>query len=353
MTNTIDKPRAQRGRPVERRLSEMLSVVFALWRAHGTTNPADLARLLSITEGRVLEILNDLANGVPAKSDSPSEPIVSFYSLEGSRGDICATAATTHPWRLRLTTEQANVFADAFDLLGFEESDPLRTEFEDTFFPTRYIRSNEPLDSEVSAEAHHALVACARSIVRGTRENEENTEVEQPPVTFKYRGENDTLVKTRRLVPLSLRIGDDGWLIDGYDLDARAARTFRAEGMSDVKLEDKPVRARVSGAERPDMGVLRLTCTPLAAKTVLSWEGAVAAGENPDDHILVDVPYFRADWLPRHVLALGCEVTFEDRDPGLSEDDSPSAHLRAEMRDTARRDLDKAARKLANYQSRK
>ena len=314
MTNIIDKPRAQRGRPVERRLSEMLSVVFSFWRAHGTTNPADLARLLGITEGRVLEILNDLANGTPPKSDSPSEPIVSFYSLEGSRGDICATAATTHPWRLRLTTEQANVFADAFDLLGFEENDPLRTEFEDTFFPTRYVRSNEPLDSEVSAEAHQALVACARSIVRGTRENDENTEVEQPPVTFKYRGENDTLVKTRRLVPLSLRTGDDGWLIDGYDLDARAARTFRADGMSDVKLEDKPVRARVSGAERPDMGVLRLTCTPLAAKTV---------------------------------------VSFEDRDPGLSESDSPSAHLRAEMRDTARRDLDKAARKLANYQSRK
>ena len=326
-----------RGRPAEHRLGESLAVAFALASEGATTSPADLALLLGITEGRAQEILDGFAQGVSGGT-SP-EPIIAFYHQED--GSVARVAGGEHLRRLRLTTEQADACADALDLLGFCRQDPMRGRFEESLFPIGYVREGEAEKPICTPEAREAIALCARSIAGGARspESQNGTEVLQTPLTFTYQGKNDAMPRTRRFVPLSLRLTDGEWYVDGYDLDAHAARTFRAEGMKNPELGKKPVRALATNTERPDCGYVELSCTHEAARQVLAWPGAVAIGEQ-GEHTLVKVPYYRSEWLPRHVLALGSAVTHE------------SAQLAREMRDVAKADLAAGKTKLDQWLAR-
>jgi hypothetical protein len=329
------KPKKRgRGRPAEHRLGENLAVAFALASEGATTSPADLALLLGITSERAQAILDGFAQGLSAGS-SP-EPIIAFYHQ--ADGGVSRVAGGEHLRRLRLTTEQADACAEALDLLGFSQDDPTRKLFEESLFPIGYERTGEATKPMCEPEARDVLMLCARSIAGGTRspESQNGTEVLQRPLTFTYQGKNDTMPRTRRFVPLSLRLTDGEWYVDGYDLDARAARTFRADGMREPELGKKPVQALATNTERPDCGYVELSCTPEAARQVLAWPGAVAIGET-DDRTLVKVPYYRSEWLPRHVLALGSAVTHEN------------AQLAREMRDIAKADLAAGKTKLDQW----
>lgn len=326
-----------RGRPAERRLGENLAVAFALASEGATTSPADLTRLLGITGQRAQAILDGFAQGLSA--GSAPEPIIAFYHQ--ADGSVSRVAAGEHLRRLRLTKEQADACAEALDLLGFAQDDPTRALFEESLFPIGYEREGEAAKPMCEPETHEALMLCARSIAGGTRspESQNGTEVLQLPLTFTYQGKNDTMPRSRRFVPLSLRLTDGEWYVDGYDLDARAARTFRADGMRAPELGKKPVAALATNTEKPDCGYVELSCTPEAARQVLAWPGAVAIGES-EGRTLVKVPYYRSEWLPRHVLALGSAVTHEN------------TQLAREMCDVAKADLVAGKTKLDQWLAR-
>ena len=86
-----------------------------------------------------------------------------------------------------------------------------------------------------------------------------------------------------------------------------------------------PVGSEGKTSER----VVRVSCRGRATDKVLGWEGVHILSRGKGTTV-VEVPYFRGDWLPRQLLSLGGLVTIDDEG------------LLREMRAIAREDLDRA-----------
>lgn len=333
--------RRGRGRPVEHRLGEDIATICALARPEATTSPSDLAALLGVTQARASEIVDSLSveSVDDANADAVEGPLLPLCGVGGGGRvrRLTATGGARYP-ALRLTPAQALATAAALDRVGITPGTDLRSRLEAAFFPRDAQSGNKeartadaPDDTPSTGEEHlTALMTCATSLAR-TVATDDAASVRGPVVDFRYRGTNDLLARSRRFVPLGLRVQDGSWVVDGFDLDARAARSFRAANMTDARILDREATVPLTNSERPDGGSVVLSCSPEAAQVVLTWSGAHVVGQDGDvTH--VEVPYYRGDWLPRHVLALGRGVTHA----------SPS--LQREMRDIARADLAVARR---------
>ena len=335
-----------RGRPTEHRLAEDIAIICALSLDGSTTSPADLAALLSMSEQRARDALSAL--GTEAVTAATNDEVVGPVLPLCSTGDGGAVARIEAPGALRckplrLTHAQAQACAAAFEQLGLSEEHELRRRVEAAFFPLDDSKLTYVHALDARAEVHPttpstapskpfaALMTCAGSIAQASVDPHDATSVSAPVVQFRYRGTNDLTQRSRRIVPVALRIHEQEWLVDGFDIDARAQRTFRLVRMEQPELTDQSRTVPTAAGNRPDGGRVSLTCAPAVAKQVLAWEGAQLVSSN-DERAVIDVPYFRGDWLPRHVLALGREVTHHDK------------RLADEMRDIAAADLKLARR---------
>ena len=333
-----------RGRPCDTRLGEDLAVLCALAREGAGASPRDISELLGVTEARASEILHCLSSdsGCGSVDDESSGPMLALYA-SGSVGSMArvATLTTAPVPPLRLTIPQATAAAGALDRLGLKPSDPLRGAIERAFFPLDATGSPHP----IAPEAHEAeavgegdacpldtLMTCAKSIIAARVSPEEPARVSQPIVAFSYRGENDQMARSRRVIPREISLKEGLWLVGAHDLDARASRTFLASKMRNLCVLDELGSAPRHTSEQPGGGTVRLTCSPKAAARVRLWSGAREVAQLGDGRVEIDIPYFRGDWLPRHVLALGKDVTHNNE------------QLRQEMRAIARNDIRQARR---------
>lgn len=346
---------SRRGRPVEHRLAEDIAILSLLSQAGSSTSPRELAALLGCDETRAADALRSLSTEVvvPTSADEVLGPLLPLCS-DGAGGRVRRLdVATTRMRPLRLTGRQAQACSAALDHAGIPATDPLRRRVEAAFWPNGGPTSTDVPNPAGQGDAHkgapadphaadeprdpdapprEALEACARALLGQRRTGDGGALVEGHPLTFGYRGANDQITRSRRAVPLRIRI-DEEWLVDCFDLDARATRTFRLALMEGPRIEPGRARVPVSGAERPDGGCVTLTCRGGATNEVLAWEGARVIAQTGDT-TTIEVPYYRGDWLPRHVISLGDQVTH----------DSP--RLAEEMRDIAREDLGRARRRL-------
>lgn len=372
----------RRGRPVEHRLGEDIAAICALSRANATTSPDDLGGLLGVPVARAREIIASLSTETvdDTSADDVVGPIVPLCDV----GDGAAVRRLTPLGgarcpALRLTVEQARACALALDRVGIARGSGLRSAIEASFFPDPHregaeadaagrddapdtgvtdaagrddarnagradgagadgsdaadvAATNRNVDGAAPNPSLPALMACATSLSEATDGDEAGT-VRARVVAFNYRGANDVIKRSRRFVPLDLRVQDDVWAADGFDLDARATRSFHVALMEDSRVTERVVEVPLGCVERPDGGTVQLSCTPEATRVVLGWDGARVVGQH-GDLTEVEVPYYRGDWLPRHVLALGGDVTHTSR------------RLAREMGDVARGDLALARRLL-------
>lgn len=376
MNSSENRPSAKkrgRGRPTEHRLGENLAVAFALMREGAITDPKDISKLIGLNEDRALSILENLRDSHAAQGQSP-EPILALYSP--GPNEFARIGGQT-PKRLRLTPTQAQACATALDSLGFTAEDPLRRSLEKAFFPVEYAAPQSEVQPTISDETRQALLICARSIAQGervtskapeepdapdpdqaapgkanaSRKNHigqegktqaqdiavtESAEVIQAPLAFEYFGENDREMNKehkRRFVPLSFKIIDGEWHVYGFDVDAKAARTHRADGMKNLRQEGPRVSVPVSNLEHPGEGRARLSCDKSIKGRVLSLEGAEVSGfDEETGRIIVEVPYYRGEWLPRQLLSLGNLVT-------IIGNEAADANLAKEMKAVAEKDI--------------
>ena len=352
---TSPKKRRGRGRPVEHRLGENLAVLLSLTREGSVTSAKDISHLLGITDERADEVLTILTSGL---SEQDSMPLISLNPF-GHDGESSRINGDETLKRLRLTQSQARACSMALDQLGFASDDPLRLSLEKTVFPKDYSPAETTATNPLPEEQRDTLYTCALSIARGKRvftndsdENDGKT-VDQPPITFEYRGKNDVLVSGKRrrrtFVPLRLRLTGDKWLVDGYDCDISSSRSFELEGMVEVKLLDTTKTAPITDTEDPDYGFVKVSCNPKVRSKVLALNGAKAEGMD-GARAIVKIPYYRGDWLARQLLALGKDVRFtsvpdmpaDGGRPEREEDPTYSANnaeLLKTMRQVAREDL--------------
>lgn len=317
----------RRGRPIEHGTSNLLAIIYLLSKADALANSAEIAQLLNISEIDALALLDQLSTSY-ANDTGPLLPLCNTENTnEFMRID---SAGSTKAKVLRLSARQARACEQALNSAGILPQNPLRQKLARALFPHDFPCEATTVSDAEADEACETLIVCAKSLVGAKRSHSDVPKAKAQMVTFKYHGSNDTITRTRRVVPLLIHLHEESWNIEAFDLDTRSTRTFRVALIQNPKLTGEFYEVPISTQERPEGGKVELVCNEYAASRVLSWDGAHVLSQDKES-TLIEVPYFRGDWLPRHVLSLGKNVSFKN------------ARLSAEIRSIAAENL-----KLAN-----
>lgn len=270
-----------------------------------------LAQLLGISENFAAEILDTLSN----ERTEGLDPILPLYLTERT-GERVRLEGSQNPFErraLRLTKSQAAACEAAFAQLGINAANPLKRKLVEAFYPINASYETYETGDVQENPGLKALEVCVASLAKAQRINADVPHMKAPVVEFEYEGTNDKALgpRTRRAVPTHIRYAQDQWMVDCYDLDARATRTYIAANIKGPQVTNTTAEAPTTEIEHPGEGTVKLTCDKEVMQQVLSWDNAQLVGIS-DNKAEILIPYYRGEWLPRHVLSLGKAVHYDN-----------------------------------------
>ena len=220
--------------------------------------------------------------------------------------------------RFVLTSEEALALKEAFTALAL----PQESVFWSLLKPP-YTRSSSPDGSSVSlvSKSHskevNAFLTCSNAIA------------ESQVISFDYRseasvaearGDKDAAISQREVLPYKLSYGENGWLIEGVDLNLEQQRVFRVNRMSCIEtqsasFEHRKLAERVQDSAMQEKSQLvELTFFDKNALTHYSWPGLKTVGSQRNAaEIKATIPYYGGTWLLQRLLALKGKVTTKDK----------------------------------------
>lgn len=220
--------------------------------------------------------------------------------------------------RLVLTDEETLALKEAFTALAL----PQESVFWSLLKPP-YTRSSSPDGSSVSlvSKSHSkevdAFLTCSNAIA------------ESQVISFNYRseasvaearGDRDAAIIQREVLPYKLSYGENGWLIEGVDLNLEQQRVFRVNRMSCIEtqsasFEHRKLAERVQDSAMQEKSQLvELTFFDKGALTHYSWPGLkTIGGQRNATEIKATIPYYGGTWLLQRLLALKGKVTTKDK----------------------------------------
>lgn len=220
--------------------------------------------------------------------------------------------------RLVLTDEETLALKEAFTALAL----PQESVFWSLLKPP-YTRSSSPDGSSVSlvSKSHskevNAFLTCSNAIA------------ESQVISFDYRseasvaearGDKDAAISQREVLPYKLSYGENGWLIEGVDLNLEQQRVFRVNRMSCIEtqsasFEHRKLAERVQDSAMQEKSQLvELTFFDKNALTHYSWPGLKTIGSQRNAaEIKATIPYYGGTWLLQRLLALKGKVTTKDK----------------------------------------
>ena len=220
--------------------------------------------------------------------------------------------------RLVLTDEETLALKEAFTALAL----PQESVFWSLLKPP-YTRSSSPDGSSVSlvSKSHSkevdAFLTCSNAIA------------ESQVISFNYRskvsvaearGDKDAAISQREVLPYKLSYGENGWLIEGVDLNLEQQRVFRVNRMSCIEtqsasFEHRKLAERVQDSAMQEKSQLvELTFFDKNALTHYSWPGLKTVGSQRNAaEIKATIPYYGGTWLLQRLLALKGKVTTKDK----------------------------------------
>lgn len=220
--------------------------------------------------------------------------------------------------RLVLTGEEALALKEAFTALAL----PQESVFWSLLKPP-YTKSSSPDGSSVSlvSKSHskevNAFLTCSNAIA------------ESQVISFDYRseasvaearGDRDAAIIQREVLPYKLSYGENGWLIEGVDLNLEQQRVFRVNRMSCIEtqsasFEHRKLAERVQDSAMQEKSQLvELTFFDKNALTHYSWPGLKTVGSQRNTaEIKATIPYYGGTWLLQRLLALKGKVTTKDK----------------------------------------
>ena len=220
--------------------------------------------------------------------------------------------------RLVLTDEETLALKEAFTALAL----PQESVFWSLLKPP-YTRSSSPDGSSVSlvSKSHskevNAFLTCSNAIA------------ESQVISFDYRseasvaearGDKDAAISQREVLPYKLSYGENGWLIEGVDLNLEQQRVFRVNRMSCIEtqsasFEHRKLAERVQDSAMQEKSQLvELVFLDKSALTHYSWPGLKTVGNQRNAaEIKATVPYYGGTWLLQRLLALKGKVTTKDK----------------------------------------
>ena len=151
---------------------------------------------------------------------------------------------------------------------------------------------------------------------------------ESQVISFEYRSEetvtetqsDENIVISKRVVlPYQLSYGENGWLIEGIDLDLEQQRVFRVNRMSHIEarfasFEQLKLSESVKESSTQEKSQLvELVFFDKGVLTHYSWPGLkTVGGQRNATEIKATIPYYGGTWLLQRLLALKGKVTTKD-----------------------------------------
>ena len=220
--------------------------------------------------------------------------------------------------RLVLTDEETLALKEAFTALALPQESVFWS-----LLKTPYTKSSSPGESSVSlvSKSHpkevDAFLICSNAIA------------ESQVISFNYRsetsvaeapGNREAAISQREVLPYKLSYGENGWLIEGVDLNLEQQRVFRVNRMSCIEtqsasFEHRKLAERVQDSAMQEKSQLvELTFFDKNALTHYSWPGLKTVGSQRNaTEIKATIPYYGGTWLLQRLLALKGKVTTKDK----------------------------------------
>ena len=220
--------------------------------------------------------------------------------------------------RLVLTDEETLALKEAFTALAL----PQESVFWSLLKPP-YTKSSSPDGSSVSlvSKSHSkevdAFLTCSNAIA------------ESQVISFDYRSEasvaearddRDAVISQREVLPYKLSYGENGWLIEGVDLNLEQQRVFRVNRMSRIEarsasLKQLKLAENVKESSTQEKSQLvELVFLDKNALTHYSWPGLKTVGSQRNTvEIKATIPYYGGTWLLQRLLALKGKVITKDK----------------------------------------
>lgn len=220
--------------------------------------------------------------------------------------------------RFVLTDEETLALKEAFTTLAL----PQESVFWSLLKPP-YTKSSSPDGSSASlvSKSHtkevNTFLTCSNAIA------------ESQIISFDYRseasvaearGDKDAAISQREVLPYKLSYGENGWLIEGVDLNLEQQRVFRVNRMSCIEtqsasFEHRKLAERVQDSAMQEKSQLvELTFFDKNALTHYSWPGLKTVGSQRNAaEIKATIPYYGGTWLLQRLLALKGKVTTKDK----------------------------------------
>ena len=220
--------------------------------------------------------------------------------------------------RLVLTDEETLALKEAFTVLALPQESVFWKLLKSPY--TANSSSDDALASFVS-KSHtkevDAFLTCANAIA------------ESRVISFEYRYEmtfvetqsnKEAAINQRNVLPYQLSYGENGWLIEGIDLDLEQQRVFRVNRMSRIEacsasFEQLKLAENVKeSAVQEKSQLVELVFLDKSALTHYSWPGLkTVGGQRNATEIKATIPYYGGTWLLQRLLALKGKVTTKDQ----------------------------------------
>ena len=127
------------------------------------------------------------------------------------------------------------------------------------------------------------------------------------------------MISKRVVLPYQLSYGENGWLIEGIDLDLEQQRVFRVNRMSHIEarfasFEQLKLSESVKESSTQEKSQLvELVFFDKGVLTHYSWPGLkTVGGQRNATEIKATIPYYGGTWLLQRLLALKGKVTTKD-----------------------------------------
>lgn len=220
--------------------------------------------------------------------------------------------------RLVLTDEETLALKEAFTALALPQESIFWKLLKSPY--TADSSSDDASASRVSkshSKEVNAFLTCSNAIA------------ESQVISFDYRseasvaearGDKDAAISQREVLPYKLSYGENGWLIEGVDLNLEQQRVFRVNRMSCIEtqsasFEHRKLAERVQDSAMQEKSQLvELTFFDKNALTHYSWPGLKTVGSQRNAaEIKATIPYYGGTWLLQRLLALKGKVTTKDK----------------------------------------
>lgn len=282
-------------------MRELVALVGSLANEGAALNVDVVSARLGVTRERAVALLNLVLTA--CVGTSWQLPL----GVAGDDGLVLTRSRGVSGRAIRLTPSETRALTDAFDLLGIDEDDPLRTSVMDAFAPRGFDEgeARQRVDDALGDDDGDVLEACSRCIVNGSW------------LAFDYQGLGQDSPTTRLVDPTSLRHDGGNWYLDAFDQHRNAMRTFRLDRMDNVRVRQADTHEDAGpDTPWPVERFVEVTFADARYLDLLEWPKLEVLGTS-DDAVVTRLPYYGGSWLPRHLAA--CGGTARTSDDALAE----------------------------------